>query len=722
MIAALLWGAWCGTEVVSIETPAMSAAAVVAAVADKTGRKLAVDRGLSNEVLFLKVDDVEVDDLLTRIATVADGKWIDRDGVSTLIYNPNVRAAALASVQARRAALMEECLKKLEKVRKFDPDNYGDGDDTSKEDLARYEAAFNFEQFQNRCLTRAVRQMGLRRLSTVGPGGHMMFSDHPTAAQLPLDIDWRSLYALAQQSDEYYYDDRPAPSGLPDYASKFADLAHDFDAQTPDFEGQPVKLLIWVDNDRDYEEASEYISMPDFSVYAIDRNGMMKYVANFDLESAQWQDYGDESMGGSEEGDDEETDTVEPEGHPLKLTAGDRLIGDYDLPPATRARILASFADTAKDPLDLIAGTLLRRMGEAGGVDVVAEVPDDLVGLRGMLDQEGESTPTFEWMIKYIESRYVNADLQDGWLMVHDHVLATNRNVRLDRASLSEYVEAAGDGPQRLDEEAKFFFRNPFAEDNALFVLLQDVIPTCDTEPFDADDIILQVWGSLSDNQRKRLRDGGTVRISELSKESRERMAQLVYDEDLVLEPPMPSKMADYDLPSQSMLREMVGDDGSNSFSSLVEPTEGLPNGLPGDGVLSLAKFEQPCFVYSGTSADPNEFGVINAFTVLSQEDDWKNGPRGWAEQPSLPQRAKLGTQTTLGLTIRFTPAVQASGWLFDVEVLANAPTVDPSAPTGEMREAINRILNQTAAFRAYQQYRWDMDGSDEEDPQKPPP
>lgn len=85
-------------QAITYRTTGATASAVVKMLADRTGEKLAVADSLAGEVLVVRVDAVEPEQLRNRIAECLAGKWTDREGTLTLI------ADGVESDRRRRAA------------------------------------------------------------------------------------------------------------------------------------------------------------------------------------------------------------------------------------------------------------------------------------------------------------------------------------------------------------------------------------------------------------------------------------------------------------------------------------------------------------------------------------------------------------------------------------------------------------------------------------------
>lgn len=713
-------------DLMSLETPAMSAVAVVQELGKASGQTLAADPDLSREILFIKVKDAEVQAVMDRVATVALAKWEDRNGTLTLLPDP----------AARRAQADEALASSIQKVEKtfaywenLNEDNYdSDYGDLSKEEIANIKAMQETARAEQKAFVHLLRAVGAKKIAAMEPGARMVFSDHPTAMQSRLNGPWASFYASIKQRKEagnYEYGDMSegfGDEGIPPEMAEYMNIQRAFAAQTKPFNGVPVKLLLVFQ--RPSLTGAYASGMPPScmaTLFAMDQNGSYTYVT-----STAFENYEEMEDAAPNEGEGEGAAPQVPQGRPLKINEeeydlGTGLYGSA-MTDKVRNRFLGSFSDPSKDPLDVVGGTLLRVLSRSGDYNVVANVPDVIAQSRYFLSKEYNNNSTIETLIESLNYTGTKIDEKDGWLVVSPTDFGHNQAVRLDRPTLAGYAASLSRGPLRLDASAEFLYRNPYASSNGLYQMLREMNPAANSWTGMENAGMLRFWGSLSDSQRRTLRTSGTVNLGSLSKGSRDLLAYYVYNTELPLQMPPPDAVKAYGAPAQMLLSYMSWGAGGGITSWVNEPTESLPQGLPANGVVRLEQWSETCFVPESSQASPTIPGVIGATEMIMLDAYRQAAPaEAQAALNALPTRAFVGTRTNMTLTVQFAPQIQTMGTLSDIEISKDGRTVSLTALPADLKASIDETRKKMGALEGFMKY---MIGSmgEGEGGQRPPP
>jgi hypothetical protein len=695
MIAAALFGVLAQFDPVSLETPVTSAKAVIRSVAETVGHELEVSPALADEVLFIKVDGVDPDALLARIADVTEGAWVQRGDKMVLEPDaPARRKGAEERISAQVAEIMEN-LGKAE-VRQI----------ITELDLARsphagglkgLQAEYDFYHAQVKQIARFVRSIGVRRVAILKTGQRLVFSDNPTRAQERLAGDWNPFVKVveARKAQGLYLLDEGPMKNPPAALAEYEALYHDIQTRIKPFNGSLKKFLLTIER-RGESDSGWDLGTLWADVQAMDENGSLAYVTTMSLDGEELP-FGDFASA-------PEKPFTEPEPKRLlNFSLEDGQLADLEGGEApgerTADRIMASLTDRDKDPLDLIGGAILRRMAGVGKVNLVANVSDDLVKLREWMTPGKAARATYARLMSEMGAAHLSAEEGEGWLTIKPIDIALT--ARLDRASLADYAGKGRLQPIDLDARSTFAFRNPGADRNALYQLMNSLMMNAT----DWDAAMLRFWGSLSAAQRKALRSGEKVTLGSLSEESRRLLRDEIALDGLRTVAPPPPRLADFNYPTRNMIRQMMPDE-SNAENWVSEPTESLPDGLPLDGTVSVETWTEPCFV-----ADPasrREEFLLTATELISLEGLKPINPEQWtALIGRRSTRSRVGSLTTYGITIRPRAGVEITGQLQDLAVPEDAEVVNVGHLPAGVRASVAKVRAQLTLIEPYLQYRW---------------
>lgn len=179
---------------------------VLAEISEKTGENLKCGMTLANEVVIMEVKDAPLSDLMPQLAEAVCGKWTKSQDEWILSLDASrYRQEERAEIAARKP-LFEKALKPYIETL----DEPFDGKDADaliarmKANQPGADGGFSRAQIESliesgarspggRAIGRVLRSVDLSRLAAMQLGDRIVFSTHPTAAQIPLGASARNL-------------------------------------------------------------------------------------------------------------------------------------------------------------------------------------------------------------------------------------------------------------------------------------------------------------------------------------------------------------------------------------------------------------------------------------------------------------------------------------------------------------------------------------------------
>lgn len=719
----------------TLETSVLNAPAIVQLVADASKRKLAASPEMANNVLLIKVKDADAQGVIDRIAKVTLGKWMDREGVLTLMPDAAARKKAIDTQNAEKLERMEKSLGYWENPRgEAEGEDFGE---MTKEEIAELMKMRQEELAQQKAVAQLIRNVGLRRIAAMEPGERVVYSDRPNAAQVRLNGPWNQMYASMKMRfdrGDFSYDGDMGDfeEGMPPDMAEFMAIQRAMAEQTKPFDGVPVKFLLAIQrpsNGGYYGYSGS--DTANAQLFALDKNGSAAYVTSMSFDGGM---AAEDMMGigvpPAEAGGEEVQTPPEPQGRPIKFTPEELELGlgmyGSAMPEATAVKLQASYTDLSKDPLDIVGGTILRRVAEAGDLDVVANLPDSVALSRYMLSKDYQQHVTIEFIEENLTSNGgALCEEKDGWLEVSPANFDQHVATRMDRPTLAAYAASLAQGQgMKLDMVAEFMYQNPYSASNGLFQVLKEMSPSANSWMGNDNVPIMRFWGSLTPGHRQALRSKQPLSIGSLSKASRDLLSWYVYSTELQLQPPPPAAFDKYSLPARTMVGMMMfgGFGGGGMRSWLSEPTESLPQGLPANGRITVDLWSEICFVPAASAMNPMIPGVLGATEMVMLDAFRAASPNEASEiLNSLPTRATVGRRTNMALTMAFSPQVQAVGHLSDVELSADRRMVNLISPPADIKASIDETRKEMAVLESFMKYMVGSMGQGEGG-QRPPP
>ncbi|HVT14341.1 MAG TPA: hypothetical protein VHE55_18905 [Fimbriimonadaceae bacterium] len=543
-----------------------------------TGERLECSPELRKEVLMVRVNDVPLDELKRRLAKVAWAEWARKEDVWML-----ERPGALARKQNealldRRAKLLGKLVAEQSKRVEAWSSAYLNGllvnlsvlaekaHNATRETESQLRGnliAGGIETPAGRALCRLLGEMDPRELAAIRADSMATYSDTPTRMERSLPRGAREILGRFLSEER-------------DFASELErrnDLAPPTDFLDPRF-----------NISASFPPASRFVltirrygsSHLEATLSAIDANGWIVASARKSMILS---------------GDGETGPFAQAPSKPIELSeraADYRLIftvvsGNYagDLGDRDRAYRLAEnwlplFGDAEKtDPMSFLVGDGLEKVSQALNVNLVADLPDNLLSYVVFADEHKKLTTA-----RFLEEMSTwgmntTGAYGDGWLdvMPEDPDLASAD--RIDRAALSRLAKnIATKKTAYLDDLADYAASQPGglcfrSIDQAIAAVYSRGAAETGAGLANRYYVTaLRFWGSLSPAQRALMRKGEGVGVANLSERAKAWLGEYVYG--------IPQAFAtNFETPYTPDPRSL----GRRNIKA--SPYEGLPDGIP---------------------------------------------------------------------------------------------------------------------------------------------
>jgi hypothetical protein len=209
---------------------------------------------------------------------------------------------------------------------------------------------------------------------------------------------------------------------------------------------------------------------------------------------------------------------------------------------------------------------------------------------------------------------------------------------------------------------------------------------------------MLRLFASLTPGQRQGLTSGSQIPFNALSPQAKGYLTKLLFgaDTDIVVESQKPKSDA-FQMPT--FVRRMFGGSKGDYRS---EPTEIMPNGLPGNGYVTLNVTKSHVAKMAGDKG----FNPMGAGAMGSEELALV---RFFKEDPNMSQLAggfmpsldelRLGTRTIYDFKFYVAPDVMMAQSLNDNAISKDAPVVKFSSLPSEFQKEIDQKMAEIKKF-----------------------
>gem|GEM_PF-5329861 len=647
--------------------------------------------------MVVSADAMPARELLARLATATGGHWVAQGGAPLLVQDAAVTKADEANERSLRIERIQRALRSVV------PDDSVDVTKTVAEarELAQQlsrpganpEGWERFEKLTrsapgNRLALKLLQSISPAVLAEIEPGRRVVFATSPTPMQRPLGSSGDAAFrSYARESASW----RTALAGIPeDQLGSLGALAE----EVPQRAGPPAKALLIVSCQ---EGSASSLRALGVMLTVVDRNGTRigRGSTFLDLTGSTFLDL---------------TEAVPATGKvdatPVELSASairlqgwlrNMLLGDEEAPFTASPEMRAYFvAPDRNEPLAGLVSDGLLTLAAKSGRSLIAVVPDQAL----METLDAPTRPTLGWFQRQMTPLLTfSSPDANGWIVRPKMPISARRD-RIDRVKLAAYLKRFLAKPPTLEDAGEFAIQFGGNYDGIHFLCLSGVGIT---QPMFQEWNALRLYGLLSPAQRQGLIANGRLELRAMSPAQRAVATAMVYGAEGHIDP----DVAD-------------GDNGETFYVGLAsEPTEALPNGLPGVGYLRMTLIETPVLFTTRQYAGQREFTMPEPLESVAWQLFAKDRPDlfPFAEENSLIDRYRLGNQREFTLTLQLGPKLKSEGRLSDAALAKDATPV----PLDKLPESVKKRLFELiqAQRKAYESVKPDQGGGDGG---KPPP
>ncbi|MBS1714160.1 MAG: hypothetical protein JST30_07460 [Armatimonadetes bacterium] len=657
----------------TFETAGTTVAKALESISKSAGVNWKAAPQTAPDIVVLRFENAALGEVKEKLARAVSGKWeTQTDGTELLVADENQRRD---EQRADESAYIESLKKGLQSMAKaLEPPKKPekrvvDGEEVEEES---YEASAG-----HKLLARLVSAIRLSDISSLKPGERTVFSTNPTAMQRairPQGLDQAIAEYVKFHNDVYGntggVETGPVDEGgMTDADRKQAmDLMKQLGYEEPKQPGKiqtaVAKVLLVVERSDSSRGDSVQVGYRLF-----DPSG--KCLATQQMSLGGW-DYMEAVPASSSVQDTKEPPAkpvdpdlnvpFKPSDEVVELIKSMNPMGGgepKDVSDALRAKLARP---DEYEPLSYIAGQQILAIATAKKANLAACVPDEIA--------ETGMTPMGEGTLAAIKEgleRETKWEAATGWIVVRPDAPAKSRAHRLDRVALAQFLaKCAGRDVPTLDMIADYAAKNePLVESPAAMPGVFFVCPGAFriVMTYQASWDMLRLYGLLSPGTRQSLKQGQPVSIGAMGGPVSAQVRKMVYGTgaDFTTSPTDPNRPRGLFV---GMGMGMRGDGQIEDFRH--EPTEFMPNGLPGNATLTVRSAQSSYVAPTDTKGffakflnglGPEDLGMLWSFS------DMPNG----AEFASMFPKAtkfKVGSREELTFSINLVQGVRQIHYL----------------------------------------------------------
>lgn len=672
--AALAASAQDLSQPVSISLRATTLDKAIEQIASNSKVPMDINPMLAKEVVLVNVKEMPLKMLMDNLAEVVSGEWVTSGGQLRLTVNAAKRR------QEERTEL--EAIAKAIKA---------DIDAMVKPPAANTDPdmqAMMSAQYNHRAVAQILSSVDPYKLAAIQKGTRLVFSTNPTAMQLPM----------------------PANSGraLTDYIKAHNDAVKDRGSETipdmPDFpefarammerQSKPIgavsKTNLILSKQSFTEMMSAKIVMYGAKGETLHTSDVMLGTSRFmmDMEDGKVDT-------GMDKPEKPTTNTPVEYSADAKEFAGafptfsmeGGMSYDIKMSPELKRKV---FAPEMYDPLSFGITDEIYAVGKAANKGVIALLPDE--GQSFIMSMMGRGQQrTVEQVQQQIKSgEWLTQVTTPEAILLKPAKPALARTLRVDRVDLSRLMRAADSkGVPSLADVVAYAKGNPEpAESGAIGIYLTHLVPGVMSSGMQGETSweAYRMFGGLNPLALTNLKNGQSLSLRTLPQPP---MQDILFGQDARL-----TVGAKKDDDPFDIMRYM----GSSDEDYRSEPTEAMPNGIPGQGTVTLAYSEENFAMTMGNSGTPSaQLGVLGSMELATLKY-FTSDPQFQQFSAMIPKldKFKVGTRKVYEFTFTVAPGVTATARLMDHSIDRTAATVGPNgfpaAFTKQIDEYVEKI------------------------------
>lgn len=718
---------------ISIEIPAMPVDNAVRMIAEQSQTKLEVNPTAADAVVIVKVEDVTLKELLDRIAAVSSNEWRLDGETLRLTQNVTVRNKEVQDDRERRIKQIRTAIDRFRK-RLADMNKPPKPPANAKpEEIEEAQIAMGFMGSSNKAVMQFALNLDVMTLAGLEDGDRIVFSSSPTRMQRPLNGNVAGIVGQAIIEHNNAVTKRkqePEP-----------DLGPEAEAMKPFMEMMgmnrseklvteaPEKVLLVASRGgmfsagirldlRVYNAKGEIVLTQSDTIFLSDSmlGGMFSDIDELEIEGSGPAT----SVSGTTtikvaEPKKEETQPAkdpEPDG-PIEYSPETREMqelfssmgqGSFGRQPSDNLKEKMLHPDLY-DPLRFGPTESVVALAKVRKLNVVANLPDEGMSLFRMFSNRGgkSGSGTVSAFVKSLATGgNVQYEAKDGWATIKPSRPIATRKDRVNRVDLAKLLQAVqSKGGMRLDDLAAFAQRNdsPMELPAATMYFMYfapNAINSGMRGPMNWN--LVRFYGTMGPAQRANMSEGTRIPFGMLSPGQMNLVRKMAFGADAKLQVERASTAPSKEEPFWMEMVRQFGPTVQTDFRD--EPTEVMPDGLPGNGYLNLKVDDEPIAQPHSDKGAISMFGVLGA-DELAMLRYFTEDPKFAQMVGELPQIAgvRLGQRTIFNFTFHYVPGVTSRGSLQDDQLPRDGALVAMDKLPDAVNARIQKRLDQMKKF-----------------------
>ncbi len=685
---------------ITYKTKAKRADLVLQEIAGQTGLTIETNEDAKLHYLVISVEDVPIEALLKQIADVTSSRWNTAAERWVLAPDETARRKEQDEKNARRVEIFKRGQASIKKELEKKPGNPEDED---------YEWPF-FEAPAEKALAQLSLLINPNEVAQLEQNGRIVFSTVPNRMQKPMNNAQvgRILATLVTEHNEFAKQKIKENEEMKKAMAEAGEVAGMdwFEEKYYVFESAPAKALIILELDGAEfglpgENANAKFVVYDQKGQAIVNSSIAFSPEMYDRSYLPGGPDSEEMVEEKQEAKPISDDDRTPITYSDDSKAFNAMSMQEDFTLNLPEPVLAILRDpVSKDVLSLHMSDTLMSIAKVKKLNVVANLADsEAESMFGGMFDEGEAGETIGSAMRAMtDGERPQAVVKDGWMIVRPRDPITARTNRQDREVLKRFVDTAvAEGRGSLTNLSNFALDSPHPMVNGMsFLYLIAFAPNSlqglmgDTMSWDA----LKFYGSLVPPQKNALRAGGRLTFGELSQQSRGILSKMAFASDANIKT-LDAMKKDEALPF--FLTMFSGMMGQEKKSYAEEPTELMPNGLPGAGWVELSVSGETVATTDGGPASfflglgglgAGELAFLEIMGEMAQGEEME-------EFMKVPDALKLGTRENLKFTFWLSPEAGLVKTLIDDRFDKSTKAIPRADLPAEFRAEINKRKQQ---------------------------
>lgn len=696
---------------ITYTTVAVPVGVALSEISKQAGMRLTVSPQVAKEIVVMSFKGVSLDDVKTQIAKVCSAKWEIADGgemlVPDLVQRRQEEQKERAETTARIAKELKSLVESLNPPKK-DPKVKVDPEEAEMEQMMMFRSG----GAANKAVIKLAAAIGATNFASMDGKARVVYSTNPTRMQKPMVGNYNVI--LGQLVAEYnaelvqkQKDRANNPREENAQTKRMREMMQMFggadeDEVTP-IEGTPSKAILVCSRQQLMGGISLQLKVFNEKGKVVIRGSHMIATGGgmFDAgEMMEDYDFGPDGLPKQKA-----QTTAEPGEKPIVFSDSTKELGEMSnfmtmgsstkkMSEELRMKLLNP---DQYDPLSFSHSEALLALAAQKGKPLIACLPDNMESYMSMFMPKAEALTPSAYVKSIRDVAFVSTDGQ--FVYVKPLESAKSRRERIDRIALGMFLRAVENkGSVSLDDLAAYAQKsNSPMEDSLAMTYFMIFAPNAIQSGMGGQVSwdMLRFYGGLSTLQKKNMAEGERLGFNQLNPIQTAALRQMAFGPETALIVDNPNaKKPDFELPS-FMRGAMFGALG-NDYRS--EPTELMPNGLPGDGFVEL-KLTQDS-IAKPTGNIPAMFGnaVMGAdeLAMLRLFKDMPGMEQMSAMMPAIDE-VRLGERSVYDFKFIFGQGVTMDKSLNDDRMSSKSPVVKMANLPAEFSKKIDDRL---AAFK----------------------